>query len=162
MSILTSKHALINSPIPYQLAISQSKAETFITMTVSINQVHTNHFPSTYNILKANLPSVLKTKCFNDRNLPFDKEVLNTELGHLFEHILLQYLCNIKLKKGAKYANFKGVTHWNWKKDAPGTFHITLYASINDWQLFPEALEMSQKLLNKIIFSPIVAKTAIN
>lgn len=143
----------------YNLAIKYLPNQTFIKMSLTIPYFYTTSLPHTYNILKESLPTVLKTECFNDSNLPFDKEVKNTEIGHLFEHIILEYLCQLKIKEGYKRALFKGVTNWNWKKDAKGTFRIYINLRPKDVIYFEMALEKSIKLLNKIL---LLNKSYIN
>ena len=92
-------------------------------------------------ILQRNLPQVLDALCFNDSNLPFDIEVKNTEMGHLFEHIILEYMCEEKIKNGFPKASFKGVTNWNWKKDIQGTFHIQIEIEPADLEFFEVAFD---------------------
>ena len=96
----------------FELAIMQKQTSTRIIMDVLYNRINTNEIPTIVDVLQAKLPSVLYTTCYNDQNLPFDIEVQNTEIGHLFEHILLEYLCQLKLAKGAKQATFAGKTRW--------------------------------------------------
>ncbi len=135
----------------YNLAIKHLSDQTSIIMTLNTSFFHTIHLPFTHQILRYNLPTVLKTECFNDSGLPFNEEVKNTEIGHLFEHILLEYLCELKIQNGYKKAIFKGVTNWNWKKDAKGTFHIFIDITPKDIMFLDIALEKSIKLLNKIL-----------
>src|SRR5260221_1214377 len=85
----------------FSLAIIQKRTRTKITMDLLYNQINTKKIPLITDLLKENLPSVLATICYNDLNLPFHVEVLNTEIGHLFEHILLEYLCQSKLAQFA-------------------------------------------------------------
>lgn len=137
----------------FHLHINQSKKCTDITMQMLNNIVNTNHLPLTYSILESSLPSILKAKCFNEENIPFREEVKQTEIGHLFEHILLEYLCILKLSKGNSSATFSGVTNWNWKKEVWGTFHIHITMRKKDMLLLPLALEKTIHLLQVIIFS---------
>src|SRR5437868_6032179 len=85
----------------FSLAITQKRTRTKITMDLLYNQISTKEIPTITDLLQKNLPSVLLTTCYNDLGLPFDIEVQNTEIGHLFEHIILEYLCQHKIKKGA-------------------------------------------------------------
>jgi len=142
---------LLVSEKSYNLSIRHLTNQTSIKMALNTSYFHTTHLPSTYKILEDNLPSVLKTECFNDMGLPFDEEVKNTEIGHLFEHILLEYLCELKIRNGHKRAIFRGVTNWNWKKDARGTFHIFIDIDSKDVMFLDIALEKSIKLLNIIL-----------
>lgn len=153
-----SYNSVVNKNL-YEMFIAKKKLSTYIKLSMRTSHFHTNFFPATLNILTDNLPSVLKTKCFNQNNYSFDREVLNTELGHLFEHILLQYLCESKLKNGATNAVFRGLTRWNWEKDKRGTFHITLSVGREDSKIFSQALENTENLMKKILNSPVFTPT---
>lgn len=113
--------------------------------------VNTRHLPATASILKTNLPSVLESKCFNEEKLPFAIEVTATEIGHLFEHILLTYLCKKKVGQGARRATFRGVTDWNWKKDPWGTFHITIGAGAKEEDILMSAMTPTISLVTKVL-----------
>ncbi len=108
-------------------------------MQVFTKEVHTGKMSHTLPTLKKLLPTILKSTCFNENNIPFSIEVLRTELGHLFEHILLEYLCQLKLRKGYEEAMFSGTTDWNWNKYPRGTFQITVSVGEEDLDIFPEA-----------------------
>lgn len=153
MSILDQQNinpTLVSSPF-YNLAVKNSAYGTQIKMTLTTDYFHTNYLPKTSRLLERLLPEVLETKCFNDMNLPFNEEVKNTEIGHLFEHILLEYLCQVKIGDGYQRASFKGLTNWNWKKDPRGTFHITIETKPKDIIYLQYALEKSIELLNRIL-----------
>lgn len=122
-----------------------------ITLVVNCNALTTGKLPKTTKILKKRLPSVLKSKCFNEAKLPFYQEVKNTEIGHLFEHILLEYLCLEKLKKGKKYASYSGVTKWDWIKETKGTFNINVQCPDTDSDIFPTALAKTAALTSTIL-----------
>src|SRR5258707_8329129 len=94
----------------FSLAITPKLTTTKIIMTMCNGKINTNTIPQTERILKKLLPTVLSTTCYNAENLPFAIEVRNTETGHLFEHILLEYLCQQKLAKGHNTATFSGTT----------------------------------------------------
>jgi len=155
MSIIESQqinpHLLTHKE--YRLAIKNSQSGTLITMFLQTPFFHTKHLPKTHKILSSDLPQVLRTQCFNELDLPFNVEVKNTEIGHLFEHILLEFLCQIKIKNGFSKASFRGVTKWNWKKDAKGTFHIKIETQPEDLIFFESALSKSMTILNKILLS---------
>ena len=87
--------AHIDSPEEYMvdnlfsLLITQKQTSAKITMQLFYNQVNTCDIPVIVDLLQEHLPNVLFTQCFNDEGFPFNVEVKNTEIGHLFEHILL-------------------------------------------------------------------------
>lgn len=137
----------------FSLNIRHKEKNTNIVLKLGIPFVHTNNIPDTISILKKELPGVLETECFNDNSIPFEVEARNTEIGHLFEHILLEYLCQIKSSANSGEFCFNGETTWNWKRDKFGTFHISISAGHADVKVFYLALEKSIYLLEKIIKS---------
>jgi hypothetical protein len=135
----------------FSLAIIQKQTRTKITMDLLHNQINTEQIPFITDLLQENLPSVLSTTCYNDLGLPFDEEVRNTEIGHLFEHILLEYLCQNKLAKGARRATYAGRTTWNWVRDPLGRFHIHLNCGKKDSDILPLALDQTVALMKIIL-----------
>ncbi len=112
--------------------------------------VNTKDFPNTVFFLKKYFPSVLTTECFNDENLDFEKEVINTEIGHLFEHIFLDLLCIEKIKFGYKTAVFNGRTFWNWEEDTFGNFHIFINVKRKDYIFLSEAFNKTIALVEQV------------
>ncbi len=144
----------VNSVNPYfSLAMVPSEKTIDLTMSMSVKVLHTSYLPHTSGILQKLLPSIFSSVCFNDNNNSFIEEVKNTEIGHLFEHILLEYLCIEKLNKGYSDASFKGVTNWNWKEEPLGTFHIIVDIAWEERNFIEPALEKSIKLINFILSS---------
>lgn len=135
----------------FSLAITQKRTSTQITMDLLYNRLNTEEMPAIVSLLKKNLPSVLSTICYNDKNLPFHKEVKNTEIGHLFEHIMLEYLCQHKMAKGARSATYIGKTKWNWTRDPMGRFHIHLTCGMKDADILPLAIENTVSLMKLIM-----------
>lgn len=135
----------------FKIRIKHQFLQTSIRMTSALCVLNTESMPLTYDILNKELPGIFKSKCFNDGELPFHIEVKKTEIGHLFEHILLEYLCNEKIKSGAKSAKYCGETSWNWKKEKRGLFNIVVSSPISEKEIFYDSLLKSIQLLNKII-----------
>lgn len=135
----------------FNLHINQTLNETNITMKLHIGMVRTENLPNTYTTLLDVLPSIFESKCFNDRGFSFSKEVLNTEIGHLFEHILIEYLTQLKFLYNNKNSIYSGITSWNWHKEEHGVFHIKIDAGSNEEYIFEEALEKSKNLLTRIL-----------
>lgn len=146
------------TPSPYfTIAVEQTSPTIIITMHIQKDDVTTTHMPHVSTILQQELPTILRSRCFNEKNVPFYKEVVSTELGHLFEHILLEYLCMAKIKVGYKEAIFSGVTKWDWNKDPYGMFHIELDMQQEDVMFLRLALEQTVRLFEKIlIYHPSV------
>lgn len=122
----------------------------YLAFTMRSSIVNTRDLPHTIAVLRRHLPGVLRTQCFNEHGWSFRKEASRTEIGHLFEHILLRYLCDAKLASGAERAEYSGRTDWNWFRDPRGTFHIWIHAPSDDWDLFLEAMQKSIALLERL------------
>ncbi|MDO8659467.1 MAG: hypothetical protein Q7K54_02590 [Candidatus Parcubacteria bacterium] len=133
------------------LTIDQSNKATDIFMQMLVPVMGTGDIPKAYHILKKYLPNILRAKCFNRDNYPFHIEVKNTEIGHLFEHILLQYLCDQKTSEGIKNAVHNGITRWDWKRYGKGVFHINVDAGCKEKEILNIALNKSINLINNII-----------
>jgi len=127
--------------------------DTLIYMRMHTEIVNTIDLPQTIAILKDYIPGIFSSKCFNKKNLSFKKEAKKTEIGHLLEHIVLEYLCSAKMRVCSENVVFSGFTSWDWTKDQFGTFHITIDATIQDRALFSESLEKGILLLNLIMSS---------
>ncbi len=147
------KRNIYNIKNNFSLSVEQKRASAKIQMMILKDPINTEGLPYTFDILKTFLPSVLTSECFNDQNLPFHKEVKKTEIGHLFEHILLEYMCQLKIAKGNKYASYSGRTKWNWKRDPRGMFHIHINCTRKDADIFPTAVDKSLALMKIILNS---------
>lgn len=146
----------------FSLFITQKALQTQIIMSLYTPTVTTESIKETLPILQKSLPSILRSICFNDENLPFSTEVVRTEIGHLFEHILLEYLCEIKLSAGYKNPIHNGITQWDWLRDMHGTFHIQVDAGTEDRRIFFKALSLSISLLEEILeYDPIKKRRKI-
>lgn len=154
MSLITARFAAPSSYYIEQLfslSLHQQKENTIMTMNVFGSIVNTRNLPHTSQILQEYLPSILMSTCFNDEKIPFSEEVRQTEIGHLFEHILLEYLCQEKLQIGYDSAEYSGQTDWNWIKDPQGTFHITISSGYNDAEIFTNAIQKSIALMKVVM-----------
>ncbi len=135
----------------YMLAVKYDSCETKILMRVLQGTVNTRDLPGTIDLLKKILPSVLQTICYNESNNPFHLEVQRTEIGHLFEHILIENLSLLKIAQGYDSVEYSGVTKWNWKLDPMGTFHITVSAGVEDATNFAIAMTKTIELINTVL-----------
>jgi hypothetical protein len=113
--------------------------------------VNTRSLPHTFSLLQQNCPQVLDSECFNNQNLAFDEEVKATEIGHLFEHILLEYLCQEKEAAGFSNLSFSGRTNWNWDRSPYGCFHISIQLPWLDHPFLESALFKTILLTEKIL-----------
>lgn len=135
----------------FTLSYMHLEKETLVYMRMHGDIVNTAELPETLKILSSYLPRIFTSKCFNKKRFSFKREAKRTEIGHLLEHIVLEYLCEEKMKISSKNIVFSGVTSWDWTRDEFGTFHITIDSKVSDRELFARALEKGILLLNHII-----------
>jgi hypothetical protein len=150
--VVVHQHLAIRHEDQYlTLHIFPKRKSILIRMQLKIDIVNTKYLPMTLTLLEKELPNVLKTRCFNEENIPFKIEVQNTEIGHLFEHILLENLCVEKYKYSPKRVIFNGRTKWNWIVNPYGSFDIWIDAGFNDQLFFFPALKKSINLMQLIL-----------
>jgi len=135
----------------YSLELTQKPKTTSIFMSLFTSETYTSSLPTCFPYLQQILPSIFKSSCFNSGYLPFSIEAKETEIGHLFEHIVLEYLCLEKLKLGFKSADYQALTTWNWYQNPIGTFKIDFQLNSNQIFLFLSSVSQSVKLLDKIL-----------
>ncbi len=137
----------------YSFHTNVSPRKSLIEMYIPSHFLYTSAFPQTVGILEQLEPRILKTKCFNYRKVPFAEEVKKTESAHLFEHILLEYLCQEQIKTGTPCARFSGTTRWNWRKETKGTFQVTITGTAMTETLLAQALSQTVTLFDTILAS---------
>ncbi|MDP9211761.1 MAG: hypothetical protein M3N59_00595 [bacterium] len=93
------------------------------------------------------LPSLREHFCENRNGLPFPEELESTELGHVFEHVMLAVL----EQRGIRTS---GQTTWNWHRDPIGTFHVTI--STGKKSLVKESLLVAQVVLTNLLVGPVL------
>jgi hypothetical protein len=133
----------------FTVKYSHYEAETQIMLSMLKSTSTTKDSPHTYFILKENLPTILSAQCFNPKNLNFAEEVKETEWGHLFEHILLEYLCIEKINMGYRQATHNGETVWKYHK--PNDFHIKIDAGTKDEAIWDICFYRTIALMKKIL-----------
>lgn len=135
----------------FTISVTHKRHSTHLIMSLHTDIVNTMFLPHTTRILKKYVPSVFSSKCFNYDNSPFSIESKRTEVGHLFEHILLEYLCLLKNEIGIENPIHNGVTSWNWVKEKKGTFRITIDVGDSEREIFFAALQKGIHVTNRIL-----------
>lgn len=135
-----SKKLFYHSPL-LSLSLIQKRYTTLLTLEMFDTRINTRHLPLTVNYLERHFPTVLDTQCFNEEGLSFREEVKETEIGHLFEHIIIDELCLLKLDSGFDFATYNGNTSWNWEREKEGLFHIIIDIGSSDNNLLEKALD---------------------
>jgi hypothetical protein len=136
----------------YSLDIDLTAEKLAIIMQLHQLPLSTRRLKKTNSLLEKHLPSIFLNQCFNEGNLSFYEEAKNTEIGHLFEHILLENLARLK-DNDCTGESLRGKTSWNWVKEPLGKFHIQLQPiDVGRARLF-ECLRESIELTNVILAS---------
>lgn len=149
------------SPIPhyahsssdYSYTVEHFPRRSQIHMQIHSGVYTTSLLPQTYSILQKILPAIFNCECFNDLDQPFSVEVRKTEVAHLFEHILLEYLCLLKEERGNRNTVVNGVTTWDWYINPVGSFVISIDVGLQDKIDFISALQRSTQLFDAILMS---------
>ncbi len=135
----------------FSLQINEKSTSIEIIMQTYTASIQTTDLPLTSLVLTFFIPDIFNHDCFNQSNLSFLDEVGCTEVGHLFEHILLEYLTQLVYNYQGLHKNFKGETKWNWRKDPYGSFHIVITGqNLSRQVFFKEALTKSVYLIELI------------
>jgi len=137
----------------FSLSLHHKEATTNIEMQVYSSFFSTAALPNTYKILKTHLPTIHLSSCVNEKNLPFSQEVRHTEIGHLFEHILLEYVYQKKEALGQKNILVQGETSWNWLQKPRGFFTIVVNVGVEEMDILQQALSPTIQLLQFIFAS---------
>lgn len=91
------------------------------------------------------LPNLANHRCLNRNGLPFTEELNDSELGHVFEHVVLELLSNREV-----YA--RGQTTWNWERDPIGTYQVTINSGKR--LLIKECLLIAQVIFTNLLVGP--------
>lgn len=67
------------------------------------------------------LPGLANHRCFNDAGRTFAEEIADTEVPHLFEHVVLELMA-----EAGSPRSLKGETAWDFKRDGRGVFRVSL------------------------------------
>lgn len=111
------------------------------------HHLYCSHVPDLATNLLAMLPSLREHDCINRRNLSFEEELTQTELGHVFEHVILEVL-------SLRGMRTRGLTTWNWERDPIGTYHVTI--STGKKLLLKEGLLVAQAILTNALLGPVL------
>jgi len=68
-------------------------------------------------------PRMAFQRCGNEGGYSFRREAQNTEIPHVFEHLLLEIQGQVRRGAGGPLA---GETQWNWTVDPRGRFYVTV------------------------------------
>jgi hypothetical protein len=89
-------------------------------------------------------PDLALDECLNDFGLSFEKECEDTEIPHLFEHLVMEMQGQATAPRRA----LTGVTYWDWTVDPRGCFHVEI--DYENLFLAIGAVQLAERLINAI------------
>ncbi len=108
-----------------QITFDESGSVHLVVEIPTTRPFLTTDTPRMPRILFRMFPYLASQRCYNDLSLSFRQEALQTEIPHLFEHLLLEV--QKQVRRGiVNPAPIRGETEWNWTIDPRGRFHVTV------------------------------------
>lgn len=141
--------SLIPPSDPISLTLHSNTKYSHIIMQFPDSLLSTTSLPKIDDLLTEYLPSIFTSTCYNPQNLLFKEEVKKTEIAHLFEHIVLEYLVLSSIQRNNRV--YEGETSWDWRKEERGIFRIKINVGAKESFHLAIAIDKAYKLLNQII-----------
>lgn len=119
-----------------------------IKLTVEMpdpDRFHTSQVPHLPRMLFRLFPHLAQHRCDNDLGLSFRQECRQTEIPHLFEHLIME------LQAQAQHADvlhLSGMTEWNWRVDPRGRFHV--YVGYENELLAVGCIRLAERILSAL------------
>jgi hypothetical protein len=111
------------------------------------HHLYSSQLPGLSDSLLGILPSLKAHLCHNRSGLPFVEEVADTELGHVFEHVVLAVLAQRGICT-------RGQTTWNWHRDPLGTYNVTI--STGKRAAVKEGVLVAQAIFTNALLGPVL------
>jgi hypothetical protein len=138
----------------FAVSLDQKEGVVLLTQKILHPIINTQELPETHDFLFKHLPTIFDNQCFNGKKLSFAEEVKSTEVGHLFEHIVLELL-KIEVEKVYPNVSFKGETCWDWSKHGYGTFLITIRSNTVFKKFLKRAINKAVLILDNLYLTKI-------
>lgn len=91
------------------------------------------------------LPRLYRHTCDNGEGLTFRQECQNTEIPHLFEHLIIELQLQAQQNESDLLS---GETHWNWQVDPRGHYHV--YVDYENEFLAVGAIRLAERILRSV------------
>ena len=119
------KVTLINYDRPSDGALVCGSSTFVVTMNPSVPQATTSLVGVSARALEI-LPSLKKHRCESGKHRSFATEIDDTEIAHLYEHILVELL----VPNGSPRDSTRGETGWNFLVDGEGVYRVRVYSTL--------------------------------
>ena len=111
------------------------------------HHLYSSQIPNLADNLLQLMPSLRNHLCVNRNGLRFEEEVEDSELGHVFEHVILSILSQ-------RGMCVRGQTTWNWHHDPLGTYQVTIHTGKK--LAVKESLLIAQAVFTNAMLGPVV------
>ena len=103
----------------------------------------TRHAPHIPKLLFKLFPHLARHRCDNDNGYTFRRECRETEIPHLFEHLIIELQ-----GQAQRISALRGETEWNWRVDPRGRFHV--YVEYDNEILVLAAIRAAERIINAL------------
>lgn len=107
------------------------------------NKYSTRHSPHIPRLLFKLFPHLARHRCENENGYTFKRECRETEIPHLFEHLIIELQ-----GQALRISALKGETQWNWQEDPKGRFHV--YIEYDNDILALGAIRAAERIINAL------------
>lgn len=104
----------------HSVTVCPDRVEVLVQVE-SAQVMRTSADPSIADRALAVLPGLASHRCHNDAGRSFAEEIADTEMPHLFEHVVLELMA-----EAGSPRSLKGETAWDFKRDGRGVFRVSL------------------------------------
>ena len=125
-------------------AIDFQQGKSFIALLVSPDSIKTSQMPGFREAILSKMPELRFHKCDNGLGNSFADELLDTEVAHVFEHVLIEIISQMD----GSVDNIRGLTTWNWRKDPRWLYRIEIAYDVSDTVL--AALRSTFAILDEV------------
>jgi len=103
----------------------------------------TRHAPHIPKLLFKLFPHLARHRCDNENGYTFRRECQETEIPHLFEHLIIELQ-----GQALRISALKGETQWNWEVDPRGRFHV--HVDYDSEILVLAAIRAAERIINAL------------
>lgn len=100
------------------------------------------------------LPGLADHRCLNDDGKPFAEEIADTEVPHLFEHVVLELMA-----QAGSPRSLKGETAWDFRRDGHGVFQVSI--EYDDDLVCVGAVTLAARVLEHVLDGAAAPEVAI-
>lgn len=126
-----------------EILFCSSKRVKLVVEMPDPSKCTTRHAPHIPKLLFKLLPHLAKHRCDNDKGYTFRRECRETEIPHLFEHLIIELQGQVH-----KTSVLRGETEWNWRVDPRGLFHV--HVDYENELLVLGAIRVAERIINAL------------